>query len=140
MTHATRTRSLEIAALILIGTGAAMVASIFTPLRPVFELFLGLAFLSGGMTVGDPAAQLMTGISGGVLAGWGLTLWAVTRRVYVRDTATGRAIILPGVALWFVLDGTGSVASGAWFNVVLNGGFAALFAVPLLWPADQSRP
>ena len=36
-----------------------------------------------------------------------------------------------GLLLWFVLDGIGSVASGAWFNVIGNLSFLFLLGIPL---------
>lgn len=134
MPHAKATTALIAASWILIAFGAAMALALVTPLAHVMHFFTDLAFwpLDGGQAPQSEAARLLQAISGGILAGWGVTTLLITRHIYAYDPAKGRAILLPALATWFLIDGAGSIAAGAAFNVVLNGGFLALFLVPLL--------
>lgn len=83
---------------------------------------------------GQPAslsaeARLMTVIGGGVLAGWGVLM----ARLFGGATgpAETQGAITQGLAVWFVLDSLGSIAVGAWPNVLLNIVILAGFLVPL---------
>jgi len=140
MSHPTRVAALKIASYVLILFGLLMLSSLFTPTSAVLKQLLDLAFLSfdAPRTI-SPEAWLLVGIAGGILAGWGVTLLLVAKHVFASDAEAGRAIILPGIFAWFVVDGAGSILAGAWFNAVMNAGFLALFAVPLLWPARADR-
>ena len=134
MTHKTATAALCSASWVLILFGAAMALALVTPLAGVMHVFIDIAFLppDGGQAPHGEAARLLQAISGGILAGWGVTTLLITRHVYANDPATGRAILLPAMATWFVIDGAGSIAVGAAFNVVMNSAFLAMFLVPLL--------
>ncbi len=134
MTHQHSIATLKIASLIVIGFGLLMFTTLFTPTREALFLFQDLAFLplDGGQGVLGEAAWLWTAISGGVLVGWGLLFWLVTTQLYVGDPSIGRRIILPSILAWFLVDGSGSVLVGAWFNVILNCGFLALFVLPIV--------
>ncbi len=134
MSHQRCTAFLQIASLVVIAFGLLMVTALFTPTRALLFLLQDLAFLplDGQQPTGDPLTGLWTAISGGLMVGWGLSLLLVTRLVYLADPSIGRRIILPSVVAWFLFDSLGSLVVGAWFNVVLNGGFLALFALPLL--------
>jgi hypothetical protein len=63
----------------------------------------------------------------------------VVTRVDERDPAGRTTVILPGFAVWFVVDGVGSVLAGAGFNLVLNTPFLLLFAVPILCERRHRR-
>lgn len=87
---------------------------------------------AGGGGAPTPLTRLLAAISGGVLAGWAISLWVVVRRIHARDPALVRAILLPGLLVWFLIDSTGSLISGGGINVIGNLGFLVLFGVPLL--------
>lgn len=142
MSHRSRVKALKLASLVVIGFGLLMVTTVFTPTDVILRFFLDLAFLpfDGGQDIASDSGWLMTAITGGVLTGWGATVWLVTTRVYAADPSAGKKIILPGILVWFAVDSLGSILAGAWFNVVMNGIFLAMFAVPILWHAPQSRP
>lgn len=80
-----------------------------------------------------PLSRLLTGIVGGVLAGWAVTMWLVVRHLHPRDPDLVRMLLLPGLIVWFVVDGIGSVVSGGGLNVIGNIGFLVLFLPPLVW-------
>lgn len=134
MTHQTSLTALKFASGFVIVFAALNIASLTTSLSIVMDLFIDFVFLplDGAQLVDSDAARLWIGISGGLLAGWGLMTWLVTDRVYSRDPAAGRAIILPSILAWFIVDGIGSVAAGAWFNVIVNAAILMMFLIPLL--------
>ncbi len=134
MSHQASITLLKFASLTLIGFGLLMVSALFTPTAAVMHHLVDLAFLpfDGAQSVSSPEGWLLTAISGGMLVGWGTMAWLVTDRVYAKDVSAGRNIILPGILAWFLFDSLGSILAGAWFNTVLNAGFLALFAVPIL--------
>ena len=140
MTLTTRITVLKYASIGLIGFGLLNFLSLFAFLQPVMGFFLDLAFWSPIGTdhqLGSEAGKLWIAISGGLLAGWGATLYLLTTQVYARDPSLGSRIILTGVAFWFVIDSAGSIVAGAPFNAVLNFAFLLMFEIPLLWPKGK---
>lgn len=93
----------------------------------------------GAQSLAAPETRLLAAIDGGVLAGWGVMIWLVSARLYPREPALARLLILAGIGCWFVVDSAGSIAAGAPLNAVLNIGFVLLFAVPLLAPSAGVR-
>lgn len=81
-------------------------------------------------------ARVLCGILGGVLAGWGALLWLITTKLYAREPALARGLILTSMWTWFIVDCAASVIAGAAFNGVMNLGFLLLFVVPL-WRTTQ---
>ncbi len=81
-------------------------------------------------SVGD-AGQFFLALIGGIMAGWGAMMLALAS-VWTPASAPAlrRAVIL-GTVVWFVLDSTGSVLTGAWPNVAPNTGFLLV----ALWAA-----
>ena len=134
MDHRGSLDALQVACLVTGATGLLMVAAVVGPAAPLLDRFVDLAAwpLDGAQAVETDAARLLAAISGGLLAGWATTTWLLLRRVHARDPAVGTTVILPGFAVWFVLDGVGSVLAGATFNLVPNTAFLLLFAVPIL--------
>lgn len=85
--------------------------------------------------LGDPQtltdeAQLLAAILGGVMASWAAIIWLLTDSLAQEQPLILRRIILTAMAIWFVIDSVGSVASGGWLNVVGNVGFLAIFVLP----------
>ncbi|MEO1089700.1 MAG: excinuclease ABC subunit A [Pseudomonadota bacterium] len=134
MSHQASIRMLEIACFVVIGFGLLLFSTLWTPTAGLLHRFVDLAFLpvDGAQNVASDPAWLMTAISGGVLAGWGVMAWLVTTRVFAHEPSAGKAIILPSLLVWFVIDGAGSILVGAWFNMVMNTAFLLMFAVPVL--------
>jgi hypothetical protein len=140
MTHTTRTNILNIASIGLIGFGVLNFLALFPMLQPVMGWFLDLAYwapFGSDHQMSGEAGRLWIAISGGLLAGWGATLYLISSQVYARDPSLGSRIILTGVAVWFVIDSAGSVAVGAPFNMVMNFAFLLMFEIPLLWPKGK---
>ena len=140
MTHTTRTNILNLAGIGLIGFGLLNFLALFPMLQPVMGWFLDLAFWTPFGTehqMSSEAGRLWIAIGGGLLAGWGTTLYLISSQVYARDPDLGGRIILTGAAVWFVIDTTGSIAVGATFNAVMNFGFLLMFEIPILWPKGK---
>jgi hypothetical protein len=91
--------------------------------------------LDGAQSYLAQETRVMSGIGGGVMAGWGVALWLVATRLYRKDPALARLIIAESIIVWFVVDSVASLAAGAPLNVLFNLGFLAIFLVPLYWPA-----
>lgn len=91
--------------------------------------------LDGLTTYASPDTRFLSALTGGFLLGWGVTVWCLSAWVYDKAPEAVRRTVLIGLLSWFVLDSTGSIASGnasnAFFNVIV-----LLLAVgPLWWPA-----
>ncbi len=83
---------------------------------------------------GNEAARYVSlthAVIGGVMVGWGLALFAISRSWLARGDAMAWRIVAMRVAAWYVPDTSYSLASGFWPNAVLNTVFAALLALPL---------
>ncbi|MBL4768073.1 MAG: excinuclease ABC subunit A [Rhodobacteraceae bacterium] len=141
MLHDTRVSLLKYASGAIIGFGLLFFLSLVTPLAKLMNLFIDLAFMpyDGAQMANREPAKLLTAISGGMLVGWGLMFWLVTTRIYTKDPALGKSIMLPSILFWFLLDSIGSVIVGAWFNVIMNTGFLISVAAPILWPTPNPR-
>ena len=66
-------------------------------------------------------------------------IWQIVTRLYTREPALSRSMILTGVFTWFVIDSTGSVIAGAPMNALYNVGFLLLFVVPLWRPVQAAH-
>lgn len=81
----------------------------------------------------EPAnLRLLSAVTGGFLLGWGVMIFALARWVHPLAPEPVRRTVLASLLAWFVLDSTGSIASGhpsnAAFNVIV-----LLVAVGPLW-------
>ncbi len=114
----------------LVGLVLAALA-IFAPevLVPITSLVF--ASLEPELVVAGPY-RLMTGIAGGLMLGWGLTLHLALRDPRLREIRGLWTAVAFGVIAWFVVDGVASLASGAPLNVVGNIAFLALLLPPAL--------
>jgi len=100
-----------------------------------------LDFLSfpvdGVQTFDASTTRFLSALTGGFLFGWGICIWCLHKWVYDHSPEGVRKSVLAGVLAWFVLDSSGSIASGnssnAFFNIVV-----LVVAVGPLWkPAKQ---
>lgn len=101
------------------------------------QMSAAAGFVSGivfGSTepMATPLARVLAAVGGGALAGWAATIWLVVDRLLASDPRLVRAIVLPGVLVWFLVDSAFSLAAGGALNVAGNLVFLAAFAVPLL--------
>jgi len=75
--------------------------------------------------------HLADAIAGGVMFGWAVMMWLLADRLLAKAPSETKSIVLISLAGWFVLDSGGSIASGAWLNVISNVAFLAMFLLPL---------
>lgn len=133
MTHDTATSALKFASIFCAFIGLLMFASLMGA-QPLMAMFLDLIHLpfDGTQTFASDSELVLGAISGGLLFGFGVMTHQVTTHVYASDPGLGGRIIQRGILAWFIVDSMGSILAGAWFNVVLNTGFLALFLIPLI--------
>jgi len=117
------------ASAIVIGVGLVLAAAAWPPLAAPVALLTDILIwpLDGMETLGSPETRVFAAISGGVMVGWGVTLWKMAEHLLPADFAAARSIALTGLYSWFVVDSIGSIAAGAALNAVVNIGFVALF-------------
>lgn len=87
----------------------------------------------GTPTEVGPAAQLATGIYGGLMAGWGTSFYLVGRGV-----SFGKAGAI-GLATWYVVDSAASIAVGYPLNAVSNLAFLLPFAPFMVGASTRQR-
>lgn len=80
----------------------------------------------------DKDAQLLNGISGGVLFGWGVVLTWLSFGPIAKGDESARRVAMIGAGSWFVADSLGSLLSGTPGNIILNLGFLLAFMGPLV--------
>ncbi len=76
--------------------------------------------------------RFLSALTGGFLFGWGVTIWCLRQWVYDFAPEGVRKTVVAGLLAWFVLDSTGSAASGNVSNVFFNI-LVLLMAVGPLW-------
>jgi hypothetical protein len=69
---------------------------------------------------------------GAIMLGWGVTLFLLGRIAFKRDDKELKRVLFVGLAVWLVFEAAASAWLGVWFNVGVDVGIAALFAVPLV--------
>ena len=142
MSPTLKVRVLKYASMSLIAFGVLNILALFTPVSVILDSFHNLAQLTPLGTdhqMHSDSARLWVAISGGLLAGWGATLYLVATEVYAHNSELGKRIFLNVVGIWFVLDSFGSVMAGAPFNAVLNCGFLIAFLAPVIWPEQPGN-
>lgn len=94
-----------------------------------------LALLQGpGPVQFDPTLRFSLGVMGGVSIGWAVMLFLVLRQAIAQGPA-GRPLwnaISAGMASWFIIDSTLSVATGFGLNVIPNIGLVGMYIVGLM--------
>lgn len=88
--------------------------------------------LDGNITYSSADTRFLSALTGGFLSGWGLTIWLLSKWVYDLAPDAVRKVVLYGLLAWFVIDSSGSAASGNISNVVFNI-LVLLIAVGPLW-------
>jgi hypothetical protein len=104
-----------------------------TTLEPArFTLDLLSWPVDGATTYDSPDTRFLSALTGGFLFGWGVMVWCLSVWVYDKAPEAVRKTVLVGVMSWFVLDSSGSIASGNPSNVFFNI-IVLLMAVGPLW-------
>ena len=112
----------------------------FTGLIPALSGFTLLLIdmiiwpIDGGQNLQGAETKLLLAIFSGLIIGWGIMIWQLVTKLYPKDPALPRSLILTSIGIWFVVDSTASIYAGAPLNALFNSGFLALFFIPL-WKA-----
>lgn len=88
--------------------------------------------IDGVTTYASPDTRFLSALTGGFLMGWGVMVWCLSSWVYDKAPEAVRKTVLIGLLSWFVLDSSGSIASGNASNAFFNI-FVLLLAVGPLW-------
>ena len=140
--HSDTTKTwLQVASAVVIGFGFIIALSAHPALSGITRFMVDLAFwpLDGTQTINSPEMRLILAVSGGMMMGWGALLWLVATRLYPRDPALARTMILWSIGIWFIVDNIGSVAAGAPLNVLFNVPFLLVFVLPLMRSARHAE-
>lgn len=103
------------------------------PARFTLDL-LGLP-LDGVQNYNEPTTRFLSALTGGFLLGWGVMVWCLSTWVYDKAPEQVRRTVVAGLLSWFVLDSSGSIASGNASNAVFNIAVLLLAVGPLWRPA-----
>lgn len=124
---------LKLASGIVIGFGLLGFLSIWPAFAMPIEMLLDLIFwpIDASQSLAFPESRLLLAIASGGLVGWGAMMWLIAAQLYETNPQLSRKMIMTSIILWFVIDSTGSIVSGAPINAVFNLGFVALFYLPL---------
>lgn len=76
--------------------------------------------VDGTQSYAEPTTRFLSALTGGFLLGWGAMVWALSAWVYDKAPEMVRRAVLVGILAWFVLDSSGSAASGNPSNVLFN--------------------
>lgn len=79
--------------------------------------------------------RFLSALTGGFLFGWGVMIWCLSTMVYDKAPEFVRKSVLFGILAWFVLDSSGTIASGNVSNVFFNILVLILAVGPLWRPA-----
>lgn len=95
--------------------------------------------IDGATTYTSPDTRFLSALTGGFLLGWGVMIWCLSVWVYDLAPEGVRRSVLIGVLSWFVLDSSGSIASGNASNALINVLVLFIAVGPLWRPARQRR-
>ena len=117
------------AAALVAGVGLVIALAAWPPLAGpvVFAADLFIWPLDGVQTLAAPETRVFMAISGGLMVGWGVTLWKLAAHLMPTDAAAVRSITMTGLYAWFAVDSIGSIMAGVPLNAVANIGFVVLF-------------
>jgi hypothetical protein len=129
MDIATTQTWLKAASAVVIGFGLLLAAGAWPPLSAPVVLLADLIIrpLDGLQTLAAPETRVFMAISGGVMVGWGVTLWKLADQLLAEHLAAVRSITMTGLYSWFAVDSIGSVMAGVPLNAVANISFVVLF-------------
>lgn len=134
MTHAFHKLYLKVTAIVIGVFGPVFflgtMESTLEPARLTLDLLSWP--IDGATTYASPDTRFLSALTGGFLLGWGVMIWCLSVWVYDLAPEGVRRSVLIGVLSWFVLDSSGSIASGNASNALINV-LVLLVAVGPLW-------
>lgn len=93
--------------------------------------------LDGVQNYNEATTRFLSALTGGFLFGWGIMVWCLSSWVYDKAPEAVRRSVIIGLLSWFVLDSSGSIASGNTSNAIINILVLILAAGPLWRPAKE---
>jgi hypothetical protein len=134
MTEVMRQKWLKSAAIFVILFGPVVSLASHPSTAGLNGMFVDLAFwpFDGLPTMGAPATRLFSAIAGGLTMGWGVMMYLLASKLYLREPQLAGSIILTGIVTWFLTDSIGSAVAGAPANALINFVFLVIFLVPIL--------
>jgi hypothetical protein len=119
--------------IMFIGIGFAFVFPFLLP--QVIELFFielsGMTWVD--LTLGQVRFHnLLSGVIGGVLIGWGTLLGFLSARLRKNPEDWIWTILTLSVVIWYLVDTTASILAGSTLNVLLNSSLFAAALPPIL--------
>jgi hypothetical protein len=131
---------LKFASAVVIGFGLLTALAAWPALNLPTLWLIDLMFLpfDGQQNISGPEPRILSAILGGVLVGFGVLQWLLVTKLFAREPALTRHMILISMWSWFAVDCTASIVAGAPFNAAMNVPFLLLFVVPL-WRGRDLR-
>lgn len=93
--------------------------------------------LDNAQTYIDPTTRFLSALTGGFLLGWGIMVLCLRAWVYDAAPEGVRRSVLTSALAWFILDSTGSIASGNASNALFNVVVLLLVVGPMWVPAKE---
>ncbi len=124
---------LKLASAVVIGFGLLTAMAAWPPLNLPSRWLVDVMFLpfDGQQDLSGSESRILSAILGAVLVGFGVLQWFVVTKLFAREPALARQILLTSMWSWFLVDCTASIIAGAPFNVVMNVPFLLMFVLPL---------
>lgn len=91
--------------------------------------------LDGNMAYASGTTRFLSALTGGFLFGWGVMVLLLRQWVFDAAPDAVRKAVLGGLIAWFLLDSSGSIASGNASNALFNVAVLMLLAGPLWFKA-----
>lgn len=137
MTHAFHKYWLKVTAVVVGSFGPVFFLGTMTSTMEPARFTLDLLSwpLDGATTYASPDTRFLSALTGGFLFGWGVMIWCLSSWVYDLAPEAVRRAVVAGVLGWFVLDSSGSIASGNASNAVFNVAVLLIAVGPLWWRA-----
>ena len=132
-------QTLKIVGWALVAMSLMFAAAAWPPLSGPTLMFYDLVdWPVDGVEAFAQETRLFSAILGGGFASLGMMMVLIVAPAVARgDEAIRRSAII-AILTWFVVDSTGSIASGVPGNAVLNSVFLAVFLAPLIMVKPRS--
>lgn len=118
---------------LLVVFGMAVALLSWSPIFSVLNNMANGVFWPGsGPDAGTLQQRLWySGMLGGTIAGWGVTMWYVVSGPFRKKERWSRDAIIAGILVWFVVDTGISIYMHVYFNAVFNIIVVMLAGLPL---------
>jgi len=119
--------------------GLAMAFLSWSPLFSVFNDMANSVFWPvSGPDAGTQQLRLWySGMLGGTMAGWGVTLWFIVNGPFRKKERWSRDAIVAGIIVWFIVDTLLSLYAKVYFNAGFNTLVLVLAGVPLIMTSKE---